>query len=278
MGKRILSWLSWTPFFLLVPYLMTIWCNGVDIALDNHVPDVENCIPLLLFSQIPDTYEKETLKAQAVIARTNLYKKIEKKDALQVFQELEREWEKADIGPGTILAFLLDHGKNYEAAAEETEGQVLTYEYELPLIPYHEMSGGRTRDGAETFHDDAYAYLASVVSEADTKNPEFTKIIYLSKRMLPADLKIRDVDPNGYVTLLEADGKLLEGEAFRLGMMLPSANFTLEELKDEYRFVCKGSGHGVGFSQYGGNVLAKKGADHIEILKKYFPLLEVKTM
>lgn len=274
----MLSWLSWTPLVLLLPYVLTIWCNGVDIALKNHIPDVENCIPILLFSQIPEGYEEETLKAQAVITRTNLYRKTQKKEVSQVLKGLKEEWEAAGRESRAVLNFLTDHGKIYETASEETAGQVLTYEHELPLVPYHESSAGKTRSGAEVFHDDAYAYLTSVASEADTKGPDYNKTIYLSKRLLPAGLEILDVDSGGYVTLLKADKKLLEGEAFRLGMLLPSSNFTLEELDEEYRFVCKGSGHGLGFSQYGGNALAMKGGDYVEILKKYFPLLQIETV
>ena len=41
------------------------------------------------------------------------------------------------------------------------------------------------------------------------------------------------------------------------------------------RFLCKGKGHGLGFSQYGGNKLAKEGKNWKEILNTYFPLMDI---
>ena len=300
MIRRFLNWMSWLPLFLLGPYLVTILCNGVDPVLKNHLPDVEDCVPVLLTAQIPDSYELETLKAQAVIARTNLYRKIQKDEADQILRGLSEEWRKAGFSRETLLTVLPDKWKRYEQAAEETSGQVLTYlssgggteqdalnpvpeervladqtldDPELPLVPYHEMSGGRTRSGAEVFHDEAYSYL--VESEGVRKSPDLTKTIYLSKKLLPADLQIRDVDSTGYVLLLQADGRLLEGEAFRLGLLLPSADFSLKETEEEYCFTCRGRGHGLGFSQYGGNTMANDGAGYEEILKVYFPSLQL---
>lgn len=44
------------------------------------------------------------------------------------------------------------------------------------------------------------------------------------------------------------------------------------------RFLCKGKGHGLGFSQYGGNEMAKKGSSWEEILETYFPEMEVEAV
>ena len=39
----------------------------------------------------------------------------------------------------------------------------------------------------------------------------------------------------------------------------------------------RGIGHGVGFSQFGGNEMAKNGSNAEEILKKYFPDMELRV-
>ena len=60
-------------------------------------------------------------------------------------------------------------------------------------------------------------------------------------------------------------------EEFRQLLELPSSNFTMQAADGKIRFLCKGQGHGLGLSQYGGNVLAKEGKSYKEILRYYFP-------
>ncbi len=56
-------------------------------------------------------------------------------------------------------------------------------------------------------------------------------------------------------------------------MDLPSSAFTLQQIGGQTRILCQGQGHGLGFSQYGGNVLASQGKKYDEILRSYFPKL-----
>ena len=54
--------------------------------------------------------------------------------------------------------------------------------------------------------------------------------------------------------------------------MLPSAFFIIEKGKGQNYVICGGGyGHGVGMSQYGADGMAKKGRDYREILDYYFP-------
>lgn len=62
-----------------------------------------------------------------------------------------------------------------------------------------------------------------------------------------------------------------------LGMGLPSSNFSIQKTGSKVRFLCRGKGHGLGFSQYGGNELAKDGSLWEEILEEYFPEMEIST-
>ena len=76
---------------------------------------------------------------------------------------------------------------------------------------------------------------------------------------------------------LTADDNILEGTAFASGMGIASPAFSIQKLDDRIRFLSKGKGHGLGFSQYGGDVLAKEGKTWQEILHIYFPLMEIET-
>ena len=163
----------------------------------------------------------------------------------------------------------------YAEAVEDTEGVVLTVEGNLKLVPYHELSAGETRDGEETFHDKEYSYLKSVDSSQDKESEDFLTEISLSVGQIPDELKIKEYDQAGYVLSLEAEGEILEGEAFAWGIGLPSSNFLIQREDDQLRIVSKGKGHGLGFSQYGGNELAKEGKTWKEILNTYFPEMEI---
>lgn len=56
---------------------------------------------------------------------------------------------------------------------------------------------------------------------------------------------------------------------------LKSANFTLEFAKDNVKISCKGSGHGVGMSQWGANIMAKNNKKYDDILKHYYTDIEI---
>ena len=254
------------PFILLLPYVCTIVLNGADKALLLHSPEVEELVPLVLVAQLKGDYEDEAVKAQAVIARSEVYRRLEAG---------ENEGEICGkIGFGKVLG-MADKLQQYSVAAEATAGQVLTYNGELKLVPYHEVSNGKTRDGEEVFHSGEYAYLKSVDSSQDKESPDYVNSTYVAASQLPAKLVIKKRDSAGYITALTADGSWIEGETFRQGMHLASADFSVQKMGKMVRFLCKGKGHGLGFSQYGGNEMAKEGCRWKEILEAYFPEMEV---
>lgn len=254
------------------PYLITAVFNGVNTTLINKKFDVEMIVPVLTASQIGDVYELETIKAQTIIARSNFYRNLKEKKSLGiVLNQIRKEVKKE-------MLYCAVKEKKYERAVEETEGKVITWENELRLVPYHEISAGRTRSGEEVFHNRDDSYLKSVQSNVDKESKDFLNSVYINKNILPKELEIKSRDSAGYVTELLADGKTLEGESFRKGMGLTSANFTIQKLGNQMRFLCKGKGHGMGFSQYGGNEMAKASNTDEEILEYYFPDMEIQVI
>lgn len=127
----------------------------------------------------------------------------------------------------------------------------------------------------EVFHNEDDSYLRSVHSLVDKNAKDYLNSVYINKNVLPERIEIKSRDSAGYVTEILADGKVLEGEAFRKGMGLTSSNFTIQKSGKEVRFLCRGKGHGLGFSQYGGNEMAKESANAKEILQYYFPEMDV---
>ena len=127
----------------------------------------------------------------------------------------------------------------------------------------------------EVFHNEDDSYLRSVHSLVDKNAKDYLNSVYINKNVLTERIEIKSRDSAGYVTEILADGKVLEGEAFRKGMGLTSSNFTIQKSGKEIRFLCRGKGHGLGFSQYGGNEMAKESANAKEILQYYFPEMDV---
>ena len=270
MKRKSVFNLSKILVFALLPYLSVSVINGSERILLNYRPDSEVYLTAVLSCQISPDYELQTVEAQAVIARSNLFRKFaEEENRLDVLREMGKSiknqwkwWISDEI---------------YEDAVENTEGKVLLVDGKLDLVPYHEISGGTTRDGETVFGSSEYQYLKSVDSSADKNSPDYFSSTYISERQLPKELEIKERDSAGYVLSLQADDKILEGEMFALGMGLPSSKFSIQKTGSKVRFLCRGKGHGLGFSQYGGNELAKDGSLWEEILEKYFPEMEIST-
>lgn len=271
MKGRKQSWVTKIFLLLTLPYLVTVFVNGPEAVSVNKTTDMENILPIILRGQISPEHQIETIEAQAVIARSNFMRKIqEQKDTGSILREISnnvkqngRVWKIPEVC--------------YETAVKNTQGQILTVDGELKLVPYHEISAGETRDGEAAFHDPQYAYLKSVDSSADKDAAEYLSSTYVSEQQLPKELTISGRDRSGYVQSLMADENILEGTAFASGMGIASPAFSIQKLDDRIRFLSKGKGHGIGFSQYGGDVLAKEGKTWQEILHIYFPLMEIET-
>lgn len=271
MKGRKQSWVTKIFLLLTLPYLVTVFVNGPEAVSVNKTTDMENILPIILRGQISPEHQIETIEAQAVIARSNFMRKIqEQKDTGSILREISnnvkrngRVWKIPEVC--------------YETAVKNTQGQILTVDGELKLVPYHEISAGETRDGEEAFHDSQYVYLKSVDSSADKDAAEYLSSTYISEQQLPKELTISLRDKSGYVQSLMADENILEGTAFASGMGIASPAFSMQKLDDRMRFLSKGKGHGLGFSQYGGDALAKEGKTWQEILHIYFPLMEIET-
>ena len=242
------------------------------MALLNRHADPEIILPIILKEQISSDYEEETLKAQAVIARSNLFRKLKNKNGME--KEYKKLQEK-NSEKWNICIFMDKKEKKFEEAVKSTEGQILTFNGEVKLVPYHEISAGQTRNGEIAFHDSEYAYLKGVDSSADKVAPDYFNSVYINRQQLPEALKVKEREESGYVVSLMADKKILEAEAFAKGIKIPSSDFSIQKVGNLVRFLSKGKGHGIGFSQYGGNEMAKEGKSWKEILNTYFPLMEI---
>ena len=239
-------------------------------------------------AEMPASFEPEALKAQAVAARSYILDR--------AAHPVEAHRDAAVCGdPGCCCAHVSedemrenwgrDFRKNLRRirnAVRETDGQRLTYEGEPIRAVFHSCSGGQTEASAALWG--AVPYLVSVSSpETAADVPGFETTVTVSAQdaaqaletALPEDpaqwLGETARDESGRVETISIGGKTLSGAEARSLFSLRSTNFTAEIADGNLVFHVIGSGHGVGMSQYGANVMARQGAEYREILAHYYP-------
>lgn len=251
---------------------------------------MESILPMMMCREIPWEYEEEMKKVQAVLTRSSLYLRIEETGMDgEDWEKLWREVKAAQHQKGYQQAY-----RSMEAAAKDTEGEMLFYRSKVCEGVFHRISSGATRDGLEVFGKMEKGYLLSVDSNWDMYGEGYLSGHYFSEEALRKQLEkaypglvfteespekqinMYKRDKVGHILSLTVGNKTISGEEFRKLLELPSSNFTMQAADGKIRFLCKGQGHGLGLSQYGGNVLAKEGKSYREILRYYFPECEVK--
>lgn len=220
----------------------------------------------------------ETIKAQCVIARTNLY------DAMQAGTR-----EPENMMPDQQQKLWGDDfDKNYQklkSCVEATAGEILSYDGTYIYAAYHAISSGRTRSMSELYEDVDMPYLVTAECHADTTAEGYLSVFYYEKEEYlekcraaypdakltePAQIEIVSRDAAEYVTKIKVAGETYDGEQFRHALELPSACFTITEMDDHVRIVARGMGHGFGLSQNTAEELAKEGYGYREILAYFY--------
>ena len=247
---------------------------------------VEEYLVYKLESVMPGNYEKEALKAQAVLLRTEVIRAWQGQgdDRLRVSGDGLEKWYETNNGSDTNLT-------PYTEAVEETKGLYLCYQGEPIQASYFKISNGRTRDAGKVWQTEKFPYLISISCEQDKSAQEYRSEVIVSKNDYLQEISSRIgeeypsqelwegmrfvYDETGYVTHVsfyvenEEVGQM-DGEAFRNLFALPSASFETELTDTQVTFHVTGVGHGFGMSQYGANCKAINGASYNEILKEFF--------
>ena len=259
---------------LLFPYTMTILC--FDTGLMSYQPEDLYCVVLeneetvsaeqylvgILAQEIDPSMEQETLKAQAILARTWLYRAIGTKTSVSeselAIHAMTLSQMKSVWGEDEYLYY-----EKLHAALVETAGQCLYYGNELAAPLFHKISAGMTRFD----QTGSCPYLVGVDCVYDAESPgyqtvkQFTREEFAGQlnkidetRQLAAQVNAADValtlDAQGYLMNLQVSGISFSAEEAALALGIPSLWFRLEDYADTIRVIAKGIGHGYGMSQY----------------------------
>ncbi len=269
---------------------------------DNNITstELEKYLVGVVAAEMPPSFEKEALKAQAVAARTYILNKQDKendkhKDAdvctdpshckayiseSQAEEKWGEEWEKSYLPKIT-------------AAVNDTYGEIVTYNEEPIIAVFHSTSTGKTENSEDVWQSET-PYLKSVESPGEELSPRYksqaefsindfkNKIIELNKNAVfdnNKDLWVKNYEytEGGSVKTVSIGGCIFTGTDIRTKFGLRSANFNIS-VSDKVIFYVTGNGHGVGMSQYGANYQASIGKNYKEILMKYYQNTDIKKI
>ncbi|MEG0259723.1 MAG: stage II sporulation protein D [Lysinibacillus sp.] len=242
---------------------------------------LEMYIKGVVSAEMPASFHKEALKAQAIAARTYALK--------------TTNYGRTAIAPTVARQVFIDEStKKYEKkivnAVEKTAGQVLMYDGELITAMFHSTSNGKTESAFE-YGGHASPYLLSVSSDADRTSPKYSAISEWTLaewnnkwqfQWTLADFKKMQIVKNesGRVKTLRLNGNEWAGRDIRTMLDLRSTDFTIayDANSQKVLVTTKGYGHGVGMSQYGAEAMAVDGTKAEEILKHYYQNVQLKQM
>lgn len=251
---------------------------------------IEEYVIGVVAAGMPVAYEKETLKAQAVIARTHIMLNMGEKDAVNEEELNQKYMSVGDMQAAWGYQTFTENYKKLEEAVKATEGQVILYQDKLIYPPFHAVSAGRTKNGNEIAGKQIYPYLLSVDSGMDLQSEDYLKILYCERSSfvqklrlygeeitftnenVTEEIEIRCDEDSDYVkSVYFKNGQYtMTGEQFRDLFELNSTCFSIEDYEGNIRIVTKGLGHGIGFSEYGANQMAKQGSTYETLLSHYY--------
>lgn len=236
-----------------------------NILLDDYLLGV-------VAGEMPASFEIEAIKAQVLASRTFVYSRLLSVDnttASQVYltdQQIQVSWK--------------EHYQEYKdkvkKAIKETHGEIITYQGECISALFYSSSNGYSENVEDYFKGDAKPYLKSVDSHWDqTYDPHFQRKNYFSIQELKSlfhslDFKNITYKSSGRVNTIQVGNRIYTGREIREMLKLPSSDFKIVKENGKYCFITKGSGHGVGMSQYGAQGMAKEGFDYKAIIDHYY--------
>ncbi len=293
-------------FFILIPIVFTLLIQGsgkdsvrdpefIPVSEMEEMEFDEDILPGIIANEISMETEMEAMKAQAVIARTNCLRAIEKGEDLPeglTKGEMIRMWGQENFS---------EYYSQLESSIESTRGVAMLYNGEYIRADFHKSSAGYTRNSNEVYGNDDYPYLQRADCRMDITSPDFLKVMFYTPQEfienggelfseetraaaaektaaeLLAGITVAKRDAAGYVTELTIEGTAHSGEEVRLLYDWNSSDFFLKEVDGEIRVLTKGLGHGLGVSLYGANQLAAEGRSYKEILKYFYAEIEFVT-
>ncbi len=266
--------------------MLRLYPAGDALLVVNEL-SLEEYLYGVLPKEMPTSWPMETLKAQAVAARTFALSR--KRNAQTPLYDLDdtrnsQRYEGADT-----------EVPNVRRAVDATRGEVMLFDGKLVTACYHANSGGITANSEDTWGV-ALPYLVSLQDPYSRNSPVYQWQIRIPEDSLNQGLasllgipnpeiqsmRVVERDSTGRAKLIEiahAEGRSrIPARQFRQAFDSTKVKSTLLELALDGRTLevsGRGYGHGVGMSQWGAKNMAIEGKSYREILGFYYPGMEV---
>jgi stage II sporulation protein D len=250
-------------------------------------------------AEMPSSFDKEALKAQAVAIRTNVFYNMlvqpkERHPDAHVCTDYSccMAFASDDALRETWGEFYIVNVSRIINAVVETDGRYMTYEDQPIFAAFHSSSAGKTESSGNVWLVDI-PYLVSV----NTPETEQQVTDYVVTRTIPGDEfrnSVAEVYPgavfgedmgewiegithndSGRVAQLTIGGEMVRGTILRAMFALRSTAFTIDTVDGNVVITTTGYGHGVGMSQYGALAMALGGRTFDEILFRYYTDIEI---
>ena len=244
-----------------------------------NLVDMEEYLLSVVPSESYASWPLDTLKAQAVAARTYAY-----------YQKLHRENLDYDLvdneGDQAYKGMEREQPRSTQAVMESS-GEILTHQSRPILAMFSANSGGYTADAKAVFNLNKN-YLSARPDPESLKG----KMAYWTREFTTSEIeaslgrigitarKIRRIEaaekgPSGRiikVRISSKDGDKVLRTRTTLGraLKLPEILVEIKKQGEKYVFEGRGWGHGVGYSQWGSSVMGKN-TSYRDILAFYYP-------
>lgn len=289
---------------------LTVYEDENGLRMVNELP-LEQYLCAVVPSEMPSSYPKEALKAQAVCARTyavvqmqaqkrkDLGAQVDDSVSFQVYgnsQEAESSNEAVKATEGKILLnqgmpitayyFSTSHGKTstdevWEASAPSAylKSVACTYDASEPWFQWQtEISMEKLLENAKNMYGEISKVQGLEIKETGEGDAVLNLALQTDQGMreIRSEYDIRSLLAPSGNPVIRQDGSSVKG-----GTLLPSAYFTLEESRggdgnlQGYKIVGGGYGHGVGMSQNGAKGMAQAGKSYQEILSYFYQEVEL---
>ncbi len=282
--------------------------NGKSFDAINLVPP-EPYLAGVVGAEMPDYWEAEALKAQAIAARTYCFY-IKKRFGVN------RTWDVKQTEASQVYRGINAESTRVWKAVNETRGQVLTCKQtdgtqEIFPSYYSSTCGGHTENSKNVFGDTFESLTGVPCPYCETvAKPKFFfwPMIKFDKAEVSDRLfkkyptlkklgEITNISPAGWsdyeditrltkIRIVGSNGKsdFLKAEDFRLtvdptGRKLKSSICQIVSWDNYWAFLSgRGWGHGVGLCQYGAEGMAREGKNAEQILSHYYPASRTKSL
>ncbi len=253
-------------------------------------------------AEMPANYEKEALKAQAVVARTYTIYKIasqaSKHEGADICDDAAccQAWiTKEDRQARWEEDKKEEYWNKIVSCVDSTKGEVIFYEGKPINAFFHSNSGGNTEAPVNVWGGNGYPYLQTVTtagedaydqyqSEASYSFEQVRELVKGVHSDFEIDFQKADCiqilgrTEGNRVKEMKMGNLTLSGVEIRNIFKLKSANFEVSLDEGQVKFRVIGYGHGVGMSQTGADSLAKQGKNYLEIIHHFYTGVTIKQL